>query len=218
MEDIFAQYYEDLLKAQYKVSEAIQQHLPRGTIREDYLRDIVLKRKEFLHGKKGIVAKNTMQGGECDLIFYGPSATINPPGDQIIIEPKYCKLVLEVKSNTTGADLKKTNKNFEIVKSIDLNNQPPCGLFCYNTTLKKETILNRFGWAYDKDLDGWQEDIKLLIHYPNIDFIVCIACLEEDEECIDKQFFLIKDDVSKRYILRQEYPIIKNFFGVTDNL
>ena len=41
MNDLYAQYYEDLLGVQYKVSETIQQKLPRGTIREDFLRDIV---------------------------------------------------------------------------------------------------------------------------------------------------------------------------------
>lgn len=70
MDDIFAQYYEDLLRAQYKVSESVQQNLPRGTIRENFLCDLVLKRKESLRGKKGIVSKNKIQSGECDLIFY----------------------------------------------------------------------------------------------------------------------------------------------------
>ncbi len=38
MEDIFAQYYEDLLRAQYRVSEVLvkDQHLSCGTIREEF--------------------------------------------------------------------------------------------------------------------------------------------------------------------------------------
>ncbi|BFT94109.1 MAG: hypothetical protein MNSN_05220 [Minisyncoccus archaeiphilus] len=38
MEDIFAQYYEDLLRAQYRVSEDLvkDQHLSCGTIREEF--------------------------------------------------------------------------------------------------------------------------------------------------------------------------------------
>ncbi len=218
MDEIFAQYYEDLLRAQYRVSEFVQQHLPRGTIREDFLRDLVLKRRESLRGKKGIVVKNGTQSGECDLIFYEISATTTPLGDQIMIEPRHCKLVLEIKSNATGNEIKKTNKNFEKIKTIDPDIKQLCGLFCYNTTLEKKTVLNRFGWTYDKDLEGWKEDAAVSIVYPHIDFIVCIACLEEDEEFIEKQFFLIKDNESGRYILRSEYPIIKNFFGVTDNL
>ncbi len=218
MDKIFAQYYEDLLRVQYRVSEFVQQHLPRGTIREDFLRDMVLKRKESLRGRKGIVAKNGTQSGECDLIFHEISATIMPIGDQIMIEPRHCKLVLEVKSNASGNDIKKTNENFEKIKTLDSDAKPRCGLFCYNTALKKKTILNRFGWTYDKDLESWKENTTIGLEYPHIDFIVCIACLEEDEECIKKQFFLIKDSESGRYVLRSEYPIIKNFFGVTDNL
>jgi len=218
MDEIFAQYYEDLLRAQYRVSEFVQQNLPRGTIREDFLRDIVLKRKESLRGKKGVVVKNGTQSGECDLILHDISATTNPLGDQIMIEPRYCKLVLEIKSNASGSDIKKTNKNFEKIKTIDPDIKPLCGLFCYNTVLEKKTILNRFGWSYDKDLESWKEDAGKRLEYPYVDFIVCIACLEEDYECIEKQFFLIKDNESGRYILRSEYPIIRNFFGITDIL
>jgi len=179
---------------------------------------LVLKRKESLRGKKGIVTKNGTQSGECDLIIHEISATTTILGDEIMIEPRHCKLVLEVKSNATGKEIKKTNKNFEKIKGIDPDIKPLCGLFCYNTALEKKTILNRFGWTYDKDLESWKENTALGIEYPHIDFIVSIACLEEDNECMEKQFFLIKDSESGRYILRSEYPIIKNFFGVTDNL
>ena len=187
MDEIFAQYYEDLLRAQYRVSEFVQQHLPRGTIREDFLRDLVLKRKESLRGKKGLVAKNGMQSGECDLIFHEISATTTPLGDQIMIEPRHCKLALEVKSNATGNDIKKTNKNFEKIKTIDPDIKPLCGLFCYNATLEKKTILNRFGWTYDKDLESWKENIALGIEYPHIDFIVCIACLVSHQVILFEQ-------------------------------
>ena len=219
MDEIFAQYYEDLLRAQYKVSQIVQQNLPKGTIREDFLRELVLKRKEALRAKKGMVAKGSAQSGECDLIFYNLSATTNPIGDQIImIEPKHCKLVLEVKSNATGSDFKKTNSNFQKIKEIDPENKPLCGLFCYNSAIEKKTILRRFGWVFDKDLESWEEDLSLEMKYLHIDFIVCIACLEENEECTEQQFFLTKDEASERFILKQEYPIIKNFFVVTDNL
>jgi len=218
MDDLIWQYYEDLLQAQYKVSEFVQQQLPRGTIREDFLRDLVLRRKETLRAKKGIVSINGFQSGECDLIFYDISAITTQIGDQIIIEPKHCKMILEVKSNATGIDIKKTNENFNKIKAIDNSYKPFCGLFCYNSSINKETVLNRFGWSFDKEVQAWIETLNPCLEYPNIDFIVCIASLEEDASCMGKQFFLIKDDASGRFVLRQEYPIIKNFFGVTDNL
>ena len=218
MDKILFQYYEDLLRVQYRVSEVVQQNLPKGTIRECFLRDVVLERKESFFGKKGIVSKNGKQSGECDLIFYGNSATKTQLGDQIFIDPKHCRLVLEVKSNATTKDIKKTNKNFKIIKEIDSENQPLCGVFCYNTSIEKKTTLRKFGWIYDDTLESWGEDTSLKIEYSHIDFIVDVACLEDDELCIEKQFFLIKDRSSGRYVLKQEYPIIKNFFGVTDNL
>jgi hypothetical protein len=218
MDEIFAQYYEDLLRAQYKVSEELvkNQHLSCGTIREEFLCDILIKKNDSVKISKGYIRKGNDSSGECDLLFYcGSSDTL---GGQIFIKPENCKLVLEVKSNATGADIKKTNTNFEKIKTIDPDIKPLCGIFCYNTTLEKKTILNRFGWTYDKDLKSWEENLGLNLEYPNIDFIVCIACLEDNEECVEGQFFLIRDEMSGRYELKQEYPIIKNFFAVTDNL
>ncbi len=218
MDEIFAQYYEDLLKAQYKVSQIVQQNLPKGTIREDFLRELVLKKKESLRAKKGMVSMGLKQSGECDLIFYDSSATINPIGDQIMIEPKHCRLILEIKSNATRSDLKKTNNNFQKIKEIDLENKPLCGLFCYNSKIEKKTVLKSFGWVFDEELKSWEENLSLEMKYLHIDFMVCIACLEEDEEYTEHQFFLVKDRSSQRFVLKQEYPIIKNFFAVTDNL
>lgn len=140
---------------------------------------------------------SSKQSGECDLIFYDSSATINPIGDQVMIEPRHCKLVLEVKSNAKGSDFKKTNNNFKKIKEIDPENKPFCGLFCYNTATEKKTILKSFGWAFDEDLESWEENLDLKMQYPYIDFIACIACLEEDEECTEQQFFLLKIDYLK---------------------
>lgn len=220
MEEIFAQYYEDLLRAQYRVSEDLvkDQHLSCGTIREEFLREILIKKRPSIHITKGFVKKGSNRSGECDQIFHHQDSPIDTIGGQLFIKPEHCKLVLEVKSNATGNEIKKTNENFEIIKTVNPAIKPLCGLFCYNTALEKKTILNRFGWIYDKDLESWKENPVLIIKYPHIDFIACIACLEEDEECVEKQFFLIKDYISGRYNLKLEYPIIKNFFGVTDNL
>lgn len=53
--------------------------------------------------------------------------------------------------------------------------------------------------------------------YPYIDFIVCLS--SADQECEqNKQFFLMKDKETGWFFPREEYPIIKNFFAVTDNL
>lgn len=216
--DQIHQYHENLLRSQYEVSEIIADELSRGVMREEFLKEMLLKRRTALKITKGIVSNGTTQSEPCDLIFYDSRVAVNVIAESAFIEPKNCKLVLEIKSNADGENLKLTNENFEIIKNINTDNKPLCGLFCYNTKLKKETILNRFGYSYDKELESWIENQTSKIHYPNIDFIICIACLEIDEECIEKQFFLIKDEESGRFILKSEYPIIKNFFGITDNL
>ena len=60
-------------------------------------------------------------------------------------------------------------------------------------------------------------DSNCEIMYPYIDFIVCLS--SADQECEqNKQFFLMKDKETGWFFPREEYPIIKNFFAVTDNL
>lgn len=228
MDKIFAQYYEDLLKAQYKVSEKLikNQHLACGTIREEFLREILIKKRPSIKISKGFVGKGDTRSGECDQIFYHQDSPTETLGKLLFIKPEHCRLVLEIKSNATGSDLKKTNANFQKIKEIDPENKPLCGLFCYNSAIKKKAILRRFGWVFDKYLESWEEDLSLEMEYLHIDFIVCIACLEEDKiacleedkEYTEQQFFLIKDKRSQRFVLKQDYPIIKNFFGLTDNL
>jgi hypothetical protein len=217
MDDILAQYNEDLLRAQYRASEYLikDQHLSCGTIREEFLREILIKKRSSIQITKGFIGVGGNRSGECDHIFHHQDSPIDTLGGQLFIKPEHCKLVLEVKSNANSRDIHTTNINFRKIKDIDPGHQPLCGLFCYNTAIQKKTILNHFGWSYDSDLEGWREKADLDIKYPNIDFIINIACL--DEESIEKQLFLIKN-ISGRFELRQEYPIIKNFFGVTDNI
>lgn len=218
MDDILAQYYEDLLRLQYQVSENIVQMLPRGTVREDFLRDIILNKRDSLRIKKGIIAKGSVQSGECDHIYYNQSATVNRMGDQVMIDPKYVSLVVEIKSNATGLDIKKSNLNFHKIKSLDPENVPKCGVFCYNTTITKKTVLSRFGFSYDNETLSWKESESPVISYPDTDFITNVACLCADEDRTEEQYFLIKDDLSGKYTLLPEYPIIKNFFSIIENI
>lgn len=218
MDDLFAKYYESLLRLQYQISEEVQQMLPRGTIREEFLKEILLKKRASLQIKKGIIYLGKKQSNECDLIFHNTEAVITSLGEQLFIHPKDCNLVLEVKSNSTTDDLKKSNKNFGLVKSLDSDHKPLCGVFCYNVDLEKKTVLERFGYSYDKELDSWQEDLRLELLYPNIDFIICIASLSSDEDCTEEQFFLRRDEQTGRYLNYLDFPIIKNFFTIIENL
>ena len=218
MDDILAQYYEDLLRLQYQVSEKIIQMLPRGTIREDFLRDIILKTHESLNIKKGIISKGMTQSGECDHIYYDSTGLVHHMGDQIVVDPKYCKLVVEIKSNATGNDLKKSNLNFHNIKSLDRENIPRCGVFCYNAALTKKAVMYRFGFSYDNETLSWKESESPVISYPDIDFITNIACLCDDEDRTEEQYFLVKDNQSGSYSLLLEFPIIKNFFSIIENI
>jgi hypothetical protein len=220
MDETFNQYYEDLLRAQYNVSESLvsNSHLSCGTIREDFLRDLLSKRRQSLKISKGFVRKGSKQSGECDLIFYDANSAVDTLGNQLFVKPENCKLVIEVKSNATGLDLSKSNDNFKTIKDIDSEIEPMCGLFCYNVDLQRKTILKRFGWEYDGEMEGWNDDIANSVQYESVDFIINIASSLDKETSVDCQFFLNKDNSSGRYILAMETPILGRFLAITDNL
>ncbi len=217
MDDLFAQYYEDLLRVQYRLTEEIQQKHPRGTIREDFLRDIFLKRRESLRIRKGTVCKNRVQSRECDLLFYDSSSPVDVIGEQIMIEPSKCKLVLEVKSNADSRELKKTDNNFQIIKNLDPEIDIFCGIFCYNTNISTETAFKKFGFIHDAER-GSTDNLGISPAYPYIDFIINVASYEPEETCTGLQFFFMKDQLSGRYNLRLDYPIIQNLIRVIDAL
>jgi len=195
VKDVLYQYYEDLLCAQYDVSDTIvkQHQLAKGTIREDFLKEWILKLNQSFKISKGFLHNNhnNDQSGECDLIFYPNTVTAHPLGQQTFINVDDCPLIIEVKSNATGTDLKKTNQNFNIIKQLSPNHQPICGLFCYNVALEKNKILKRFGFSYDDDLDAWTQMENSPLYYSSIDFMMHLATSHE-KECLQKNNILYK--------------------------
>ncbi|MBU1087163.1 MAG: hypothetical protein KKD05_06545 [Candidatus Omnitrophica bacterium] len=208
-------YYQDLLNAQYYVSEIFEHALTRGEIREEFLKEIFLKRNNSLQIYSGMLFSGAAQSGQCDLLITKTGVPISPFGSKIAMDVRHCKIVLEVKSNAKGSDFRDCNEKAEKIKSLNLQHVPKYGMFCYNYALTKETVMKRFGFQYDKDLEEFAEDENLALMYPHIDFIVSIQ--KTDGYNVD-EFFLMKDSIKGRYNRIPDYPVVKTLFNLVDNI
>jgi len=223
MQKMFERYFEynqALLNAQYGVSEIIEHLQTRGEVREDFIRDLIIKRKRNLLVGTGFLSDGQAQSPQCDIIIAQNSAPVNVLGQKICLNVADCKLVVEVKSNLTAQDIKQYDEKAARIKKMMGQSKPVCGIFCYKFNFRKNTLLRRFRYVYDAEIMQYNENPALALEYPNIDFIISISEEEESmkNENVKKQFFLIKNEVTGGYSFFNDYPPIKHFWRLIDGL
>lgn len=227
MLDQFDEYQEKLLQAQFEITEEVYPFLERGEIREGFLKDMLSIRFNHLSFRKGIIGSSKNKSGQCDVIVCLKSAERRPLSDHDLVNIEDCKIVVEIKSNATGNDFKEFNKKSKKIKAMG-KNKPLCGIFCYRIDILKTTLLKRFGYKYQIDIDGYEWDIlngSSLIKYPNMDFVVSIhkTKIEDDGGEEDKQLFLQLDPLKLKpetpsYVYSNNRPILGNFFNLLKSL
>lgn len=221
--DEFDRYSEDLLMAQYDVSEIISHELTKGEVREDFLISVLESCSEPKPTLvKGSILDDQQDAGQLDIILCRPYSHPRRLGSQCLVEKHDALCVIEVKGNCTGRDLKKADSKAVIIKSLKGEQNPLCGVVCYRSELKEKTILNRFGYSYDNKTNTFFDDATISskgesdwgkIEYPNLDFFVS---LEEE-----KKVFLRKYEISPgkyRFIRTLEFPLIKALFSMVRSL
>lgn len=216
----YFEYNQALLNAQYGVSEIIEHLQTRGEVREDFIRDLIIKRKRNLLVGTGFLSDGQAQSPQCDIIIAQDNAPVTSLGQKICLNASDCKIVIEVKSNLTGQDMRECNEKAAQIKRMVGEPKPFYGIFCYKFRLKKNTLLRRFRFVYDSEIMQYNENLALSLVYPNIDFIISISEEEEylENEDIKKQFFLIKNGVTGGYSFFNDYLPIRYFWRLIDGL
>ena len=216
----YFEYNQALLNAQYGVSEIIEHLQTRGEVREDFIRDLIIKRKRNLVVGTGFLSDGKTQSPQCDIILAQGNVPVNNLGQRVCLNVSDCKIVIEVKSNLTGQDIRACNQKAACIKALHGTSKPLYGIFCYKFELKKHTLLRRFRYIYDSEIMQYSEDSKLDLSYPDIDFVISISEQEEalENEDIKKQFFLKKDETTGGYSLFNDYPPIRHFWRLIDGL
>jgi hypothetical protein len=209
-------YTEKLLNAQSDVAEIIE-HLPtRGKVREYFIKEIIEKHFGSIKVHRGVVnLDNEENEGQIDLILTSNDALIAAfTPEDIGVNAEDCKMVIEVKTNATSADIEAYNKRAKIIKQSCLETSPLCGMFCYKIDILKTTLLERFGYIYDEDAKMYLTYQELDFKYPFIDFFVCIDQSEFEDFTGSSEFFLRKDTSEfsdGSYDLSENLPALKDF-------
>ncbi|QOR36358.1 hypothetical protein IMX26_05970 [Clostridium sp. 'deep sea'] len=217
--DKYNDYIERLLLVQYNASEIINHKLTRGEIREEFLKDQVIKRFKALDFRKGVIIDDDKgyQSSQLDIIVTKENAPNEVFGSHSIVDIKYAEIVLEVKSCADTCDLKKLNQIANEMKKLNNSFGLKVGLFCYSYKIQKRNMLKKFGYRYDDYLDSYILDKSLPQHYPNIDFVLALDVKKIDRYS-NNDFFIIKDIPSDKFILFEDEPVSKHFFNMFKNI
>lgn len=212
-----------MLMAQYDISDIISHELMKGEVREDFLLDTLCSCSDPKPKiVKGTVSDGETDAGQLDLILLRAYAHPRKLGSQYIVEKRDALCVIEVKGHCTGVDLRKAEQKAHLIQSMVGDGQPLYGVICYRAKLQKKTILNRFGFQYDKQTTTYYDNALTpheretdwqKLEYPNLDFF---ACLEEE-----KKIFLRKSQPRPdlyRFHNSAENPLIKNLFSMIRSL
>lgn len=128
----FHRYTENLIQAQYNVSEIIQHELTKGEVREEFVMDTI--QRGFgnpINLKRGFLQVGAQQSNQMDILLLKQNAPVVNLGNQTIVSPEHCLMVLEVKGNATGNDLKEYNDKIGLMKTMQAVSYPMFGIFCY---------------------------------------------------------------------------------------
>lgn len=219
----FDQYSEDMLMAQYVVSEIISHELMRGEIREDFLISTLescsTSKPKFV---KGTLSDGINDAGQLDIILCRPHSHLRELGTQCLVEKADALCVIEVKGNCTGKDLRGAAVKAVTIRNLQGQTTPLYGIVCYRVALELKTIMKRFGYSFDsvnntffdnatipnETVADWQK-----IEYPDLDFFVSL----ED----GKKVFLRKYEIAAgkyRFVRSVQIPLIQELFSMVRSL
>ncbi len=219
----FDQYSEDLLMAQYDVSEIISHELMKGEIREDFLISTLVTcsdpEPKFI---KGTLSDGINDAGQLDIILCRPFAHIRWLGTQCLVSKDDALCVIEVKGNCTGRDLTDAAGKAVAIRNLQGQTTPLYGVICYKVALQFRTVMNRFGYSFDSANNMFYDNATIpneaeanwrVIEYSDLDFFIS---LEEE-----KKIFLRKYEISPgkyRFTRTMSSPIIAALFSMMRGL
>ncbi|MFA6293799.1 MAG: DUF6602 domain-containing protein [Victivallales bacterium] len=219
----FDQYSENMLMAQYDVSEIISHELMKGEVREDFLISTLESCSEPKpYFGKGTLSDGNNDAGQLDIILCRPHSHLRRLGTQCFVSKDDALCVIEVKGNCTGADLKRAVKKADSIRSLQGLATPHYGVVCYKVALELRTIMNRFGYSFDQANNTYFDNAAIPneagedwrnLEYQELDFFMSL----ED----DKKVFLRKYEFMPgkyRFIRSVGHPLIKELFSMMRGL
>ncbi len=202
-------YIQEVLKMQYMVSNNISHRLTKGELREKFIRRVVQDEFPNLLLKSGILCEGTWQSTQGDFLWLRDGARI---GNLDLYDLKDCLMFMEIKSQATAKELRAINDTAKNLKQRYTGDFPiKVGMFCYGTVANAKTILRKFGFTYDKEIDGYNAYAKSKDVMPNVDFIFNLNIVDDPDELTSA--YLVARDFSGNCSLYIDNPVIRYFFN-----
>jgi len=202
-------YIQEVLKMQYMVSNNISHRLTKGELREKFIRRVVQDEFPNLLLKSGILCEGTWQSTQGDFLWLRDGARI---GNLDLYDLKDCLMFMEIKSQATAKELRAINDTAKNLKQRYTGDFPiKVGMFCYGTVANAKTILRKFGFTYDKEIDGYNAYAKSKDVMPNVDFIFSLNIVDDPDELTSA--YLVARDFSGNCSLYIDNPVIRYFFN-----
>ena len=203
-------YLQEMLALQYKASDGITNKPTKGSLREEFIKKLVLDDHPRLFLKTGILIDDEWQSTQGDFIWLKRDGRI---GNMSVYELHDCNLFMEIKSSAKHSEFMDLNTVSEEIHRRAIEKNPEhhilTGMFCYSTEASEKTVLRKFGFKYDKELQGYlnydaEKDI-----FKEIDFLVSLNISEDNEASP----YMVKRDFFGNCVLYNNNPIINNFFN-----
>lgn len=202
-------YIQEVLKMQYMVSNNISHRLTKGELREKFIRRVVQDEFPNLLLKSGILCEGTWQSTQGDFLWLRDGARI---GNLDLYDLKDCLMFMEIKSQATAKELRAINDTAKNLKQRYTGDFPiKVGMFCYGTVANAKTVLRKFGFTYDKEIDGYNAYAKSKDVMPNVDFIFSLNIVDNPDELTSA--YLVARDFSGNCSLYIDNPVIRYFFN-----
>ena len=215
MSEYLYSYLDDLLRLQSEAADRHNHMGVLGAVRENFVVQILSERVDEIKIHTGEVTCKAGDLGQHDIIIRQIGTVNTELGGQIRLSATDCAGIIEIKSNAKGSEITAFDKKSALVKSD--NPEAVCGMVCYKLNCRKDTILKRFGFFYDEDIEGFVIGNPTSPTYNNLDFILCLD--EELETKGDneygKSFFLKK---GQGYELFIQPPYMKYFLMEVNSL
>lgn len=196
-------YDEKMLRLQYETSECFAHQLTKGEVREDFIKEYIKKKIRNIEILKGSIFKDNNVSSQLDMIICNDDVIYNKLGEHHLIESKYCKQVIEVKSTLNNEYLKQFIKVAKNIKKM--NADIKAGMFAYLMGENPKNLLKHFGYEYDIDLDMfYYNSEKIKNEYKYIDYVICI----------DENFEFVLINENGKFNLYVDIPIIKYLWSI----
>lgn len=199
-------YNEKMLKLQFEASENIEHRLTKGELREKFLKRFFSEELEGLNIKNGILVVGDWQSSQGDFIVLKKDARI---GNMEVYDAEDCQLFMEIKSRATKAEFDELQLHAQEIKSK--NDSIIVGMFSYATKAKRKTVISKYGFEYDEEIDMFGAYDSHLDQYPDVDFYYNLNIDYEKEG--EAPYCIIKNADGEKILFLQP-PVIGNLINI----